>query len=44
MKFGPSTSDKPALHRTAPEIHLKQSVLRLHESLREEEIVLHFAR
>ena len=39
MKFGPSTSRQPALRRSPPQIHLKQPVLRLHEPLREEQIV-----
>src|SRR5262249_8426703 len=31
---------EPSLNRPAPEIHLEQAILRLHKSLREEEIVL----
>ena len=31
---------QPALNRAPPEIHLKEAVLRLHEPLREEQIVL----
>ena len=30
---------QPALHGSPPEIHLKQTILRLHETLREEQIV-----
>jgi hypothetical protein len=31
---------QPSLDRSTPEIHLKQTILRLHESLREKQIVL----
>ena len=35
---------EPALRRSAPQIHLKQPVLRLNESLREEQVMLALRR
>ena len=39
-KLGPEHLGEASLGRTPPEIHLEQPVLRLHEALREEQIVL----
>ena len=39
-KLSPSTSDSRPCADAAPEIHLEQPVLRLHEALREKQIVL----
>ena len=40
MKFGPENLGEPPLGGAAPQIHLEEPVLRLHESLREKQIVL----